>query len=111
VQKGNIVKRYKIDRKWIKAKIQEIEVSRETGKCLFIAGIDHRGRPIESRENKISEYYEFHESWDIAHARLMEIANGNVLSARRRLEEANSTLGNIKGMKCPQPSVNEVTNE
>lgn len=98
------MKRYKIERKWIRAKIEEVEVSRETEKCVFIAGKDVRGRPADHRENKVSEYYEFHETWEAAHTRLMEIANANVLSARRRLEEANSTLGNIKGMKCPQPS-------
>ena len=53
------------------------------------------------RTAKLSDYESFFLTWDEAHSYLLGRADAKVSQARRQLELANATLGNIKGMKPP----------
>jgi len=78
-------------------KIEAIEVSGETERFITIVG--------ETRKSaKRGEYWNFFPTWDAAHSYLMDMAGGKVKAARRQLELANATFGNIKGMKPPTQS-------
>lgn len=76
----------------VEAKITPVEVERETDSSLWIKG---------RRQAKSLQHETYHDTWDIAHAYLMEIANQHCQTARRNLETANGKLGNVKGMKRP----------
>lgn len=77
------------------AKIEKIEVLRETAKYIFVP--TRSGG--ERRESKMSSFDEYHDTWEAAHSSLTELAERNVANARRALEIANSFAGNVKGMK------------
>lgn len=74
-------------------RIEEVEVERETDSSVWVSG---------RRRSKISEFESFFETWDEAHRHLMAVSHSKVDAARRDLERANSTHGNIKGMKPPR---------
>ena len=82
--------------------IEEREITRETDKMVFF--MESRGTrgQVESRSMKDSGREKWHETWEAAHAYLMERAEQNVLAARRALQQAQDKLGNVKGMKKPQ---------
>jgi hypothetical protein len=74
-------------------KITPVEVERESDSSLWING---------RRSAKTSQHETYHDTWDQAHAHLMERANQNCESARYNLQTANGKLGNVKGMKRPE---------
>lgn len=87
--------------------IEAVEVVKETEKQVVIETklTNHTtGKTSiqETRENKINNYSAIHDTWDEAKAYLLEKADKKVQSCRRRLEEAKSHYGNIKGLKQPQ---------
>ena len=86
------MKKYRIEPRWLDAKIIEINVLKETSHSVFFGN---------SRQAKKSEYTEYHDTWEEAHSALMQYAKQRVEHARRALELANSKFGNIKGMKKP----------
>ena len=75
-------------------KIEPIEIVKETEKTIFLIG----GR----KERKASELVSWHDTWEGARQALLSRAEGDVASARLRLQDANGILGNIKGMKNPE---------
>jgi hypothetical protein len=75
------------------AAIEAVDVERETEQSVWI-----RGKRLAKR----SQYDRFFDSWAKAHAHLLAKAEGELASACRRLDLANSTLGNVKGMKPPK---------
>jgi hypothetical protein len=77
----------------VEAKITPVEVERETESSVWING---------NRRAKITEWDTFHDTWDEAHAHLLKHAEQQAQSARRNLEAANGSLGNVKGMKRPE---------
>jgi hypothetical protein len=82
------------------AKITEVEVIRETDVSVFVPTNrkeDYKGR----REAKISQFDHYHDTWDLAHADLLDIAEKDVMRARRNLETAKAFYGNVKGMRKP----------
>ena len=92
--------KYKIKVRWPDAEIEEVEVVRETEHCLFLPALPTKRNPKgETKELKFSEWHEYHDSWEDAHAALTTKANQNVQTARRNLELANSFAGNVKGMR------------
>lgn len=95
------MKKYKIKPRWNEANILEREITRETDKCVFYMDT-YFGSPQETRENKVSDYGSWYDTWEEAHAALLESAQSVVVHARRRLEEANGFLGNVKGMQKPK---------
>lgn len=83
-----ITSNYRID-------IQEQEVTRETEKCYFIPNPHNRRKP-EDRRLKDQNY---HESWDAAHAHLMNRATEAVESAQSQLDRAKYRLTKVQEMK------------
>lgn len=77
-------------------KIEPLEVERETDKQVVLAArIGFRS----SRENKVSDWSNWHDTWEAAHSFLIAEAERDVASLRMRLEQAKGKLGNIKGMR------------
>lgn len=74
------------------ARINHIEVESETEKSVWIKG---------RRRSKESGYERFHDTWEKAHAFLLDRETKNVEAIRRQLDYANGKLGNVKGMKKP----------
>jgi hypothetical protein len=83
--------------------IERVEVLRETKASVYVPtnGFQPKGEK-ERREAKMTEYAQYHDTWEAAHEFLMVRAQAEVAKARRSLELANSKLGNIKGMKPPK---------
>lgn len=79
--------------RWDAAKIQVVEIERETDNSIWING---------SRQSKGSSHCRFHDSWEEARDHLMKLAEGKVSSLRNELERARSELGNVKGLKEPK---------
>lgn len=70
--------------------IVRVEVEKETENSIWVGG---------SRRSKKTSYETFHDSWDLAKQHLLDSAERSLDSARRRLQEAQSYLGNVKGLK------------
>jgi hypothetical protein len=92
--------KYKTDR-YAPTKIEVVEVLRETEKTVYRASVCI-GRP-EYREAKKTEYHQYHDTWEAAHAHLLKRATTVLENARAGLALAQGTLGNVKGMKPPIP--------
>lgn len=76
--------------------IEAIEVVRETKKKIVLPA-NSCGKEIS--ENKVSNWTNWHETWEEAHAFLVSKAEREVESLRLQLEQAKGILGQIKGMK------------
>lgn len=82
------------------AKIEEVEVLRETAQCVFVPTNKTKSNPNgERKELKHTEWAEHYDTWELAHAALTAKAEQQVAYARRTLELANSLAGNVNGMK------------
>ena len=77
-------------------KIEALEVERETDKQVVLPS---SGGTRSYRENKVSDWSNWHDTWEDAHAFLIARAEREVQSLRMRLEQAKGKLGQIKGMK------------
>ena len=92
--------KYKIKGRNPEAKIEEVEVLRETAQCIFVPGNKTKINPTgERKELKMTEWAEHYDTWESAHAALTDKAARQVANARRALEIANSFAGNVKGMR------------
>lgn len=76
--------------------IEAIEVVRETGKQVVLPAIQGLR---EMRENKVSDWSNWHDTWEEAHLFIIQEAEAKVKVLRMQLEQANGKLGQIKGMK------------
>lgn len=76
-------------------KIEALEVERETDKQVVLPA---RDGCRSCRENKVSDWSRWHDTWEAAHAFLIAEATREVESLRMRLEKAKGKLGQIKGM-------------
>ena len=83
-------------------KIEALEVERETDKQVVLPA---KGGCRSSRENKESDWSNWHDTWDEAHAFLIRNAEQKVDACRLALERAKGELGQIKGMKRPNMQV------
>ena len=81
------------------AEINALEILRETEKQVVLAPKHIKGK--ESRENKKSDWQCWFDTWDEAHDFLVSEAQKQVDDLRFKLQQANGSLGNIKGMKRP----------
>lgn len=91
----------------VESKITAVEIIKETEKQvhILVEWEDSWSKKKHSRvyrELKESQYHHWHDTWEEAHAYLMEQANRHVESIRLNLERAKGALGNIKGMKKPE---------
>jgi hypothetical protein len=86
--------------------IKRVECTRETEKAVWAQEypwrIDGRKVPVERRRMKQSEDDAYHDTWEAAHAFLLERATTALDNARSRLAQAQGTLGNVKGMRKPE---------
>lgn len=74
----------------LEARIERVEIERETEKSVWICG---------NRNAKRSEWYNYYDTWEDAHKALLNQQKACVDSLRLRLERSKGVLGNIKGMK------------
>jgi hypothetical protein len=80
--------------------IERVECSKETAKCVW--HIEACGKKhIESRHDKMGSGWQYHDSWDLAHAYLTKLAEQKLFSSRRTLELAQAFAGNVKGLRKP----------
>lgn len=95
------MKKYRTGGDWAGTEIREIEVARETEKCVYVIELVGKVRK-ERRRDKVTSFDIIHDSWDEAHAYLTRRAEQKLQSARLALQDAQSKVGNIKGMKKPE---------
>lgn len=79
-------------------RIEKVEVVKETEKTVWVKTGD--GATI-NKTLKDSVYHHYFNSWQEAKDYLLAKKQTEIESIRRRLEYANSVLGNIKGLKEP----------
>lgn len=79
-------------------KIEAVEIEKETEKQVVIRSISN-GKT--HRENKRSDWSNWHGSWEQAHAFLIDIAEQQVMHARHALSLAERRLESIKSMQRP----------
>lgn len=97
-----MTKKYRIDVKFPKAEIEEVEIIRETDSYVFLPTWSTKRNPSgEERALKITEWYEYHDTWEAAHAVLVCKASQQVESASRKLEIVNDIARRIGSMKKP----------
>lgn len=89
--------KYAVKGRWKEARIEEVEVLRETEKCVYLPS--NRRGVEEVREAKTSEWREYYDTWEEAHAVLVLDAETRLSNARRALEIAQGHAGNVRGMR------------
>lgn len=77
--------------------IEAVEVSRETAKTVVL----RNAHGLEIRENKRSDWQNWHDTWEGAHQFLLYKAEDELNSAKMELQKARDRYGNIKRMKKP----------
>lgn len=70
-----------------------VEAERETEQCVWVAG---------RRRAKISDYYNFFNTWDDAHNFLKDCAQKEVLNARLQLDYRLGELETILALRNPE---------
>ena len=89
------------------ARIERVECTRATSasvwfmKRQFVIG-GEEPPPVETKAARHGDRVNYHETWDDAHAHLLEHASFAAQSKRRQLELANAHLGNVKGLRRPE---------
>ena len=89
--------KYKVRGRYKEARIEEVQALRETEKCVYLPS-NRRGH-TEEREAKVSEWHEYYDTWEDAHAALVKDAEQRLGNARRTLDLAQSHAGNVRGMR------------
>lgn len=78
--------------------IEALEVVKETAHYVtFVAEWGHR--KSEHREKKDSGYYKWFDTWEEAHAYLLERAQGSVRNCSLSLDRARERLRRVEAMK------------
>ena len=85
-----------------KDSIEEIEVIRETEKCVFIKPYWSGVGRNERRESKISDFGRYYDSWDEPHHYLVDEAHDRVKFAESRLKDECKKREKVE--KLTQPS-------
>ena len=76
-----------------KAAIEKVEIIRESKQCVWI----YWGNGLkEYRQNKLSSYEIYHDSWQLAYDYLLDRSERDVRSAKDRLKRAKETLEKTK---------------
>lgn len=86
--------KYRTSKFYFERNIEEIEISRETDKSVWI-----KTKFGEQREAKKTNYYRYFDTWEEAHQHLLSEAEKDIMNAERRLENAKHKLMSIKEMK------------
>lgn len=82
--------------KW-DAKIEPVEVVRETNKCVFILT-----RGGEQRKDKVGEFGIYHPTIDAARAHLIEKREAKVQSLRHQLLDVELQLAELRSAAPPE---------
>jgi hypothetical protein len=91
--------------RWRDAEIERVEVVRETDHTVWVrVNTAWHGQPPkwkEQQRRKDSGGDVYHETWEAAHAHLLDRAESDLEAARKRLTNAQGLYGNVKGMRKP----------
>ena len=79
--------------------IHRIECLSETEKTVMLPSQSSRGKP--RRENKVTDYHQYFDSWDEAHAELLARLEGEAEGARIRITRVNASLDRVRAMTEP----------
>lgn len=97
-----MITKYRIRARYHEAEIEEVEVLRETEQCVFLPANKTRSNPNgESRELKKNGWVEYYDTWEEAHAVLVEKTARQVSNASRNLELANRLARDVRCMRKP----------
>lgn len=75
--------------------IEKVECVKETSRCVWL-----KEKQFD-RVWRMTKGSRIFNSWEDAHAQLIQEATHKVIAARLMLQQANGHLGNIKGLKPP----------
>ncbi|HEX8610184.1 MAG TPA: hypothetical protein VF800_02765 [Telluria sp.] len=84
---------------WLGDAIEKVECTRETDKCVYLAG---RGKKVERREAKRAEFAQYHDSWSDAREYLRANAEEKRDDAATALKQAEAKLAALIAMKQPR---------
>lgn len=73
-----------------------LQILRETDQFVYV-----KAGQGERRESKVNQYSHLHDTWEDAHAFLLERTERRLQSARINLQHAQGEHGNVKGMRKP----------
>lgn len=94
-----MITKYKINGRYPEAEIEEVEVLRETARCIFVPVNKNKSNPAgERKELKMTDWAEHYDTWDDAYAALKEKVERKVAYASRELKLANSLAEKVKSM-------------
>lgn len=81
-----------------KDNIEEVEVLRETEKCVFVSS--GAKNDSERRMNKSSDWARYHDTWDKAYDYLVSCANSNVEYKERQFKNACDNRVKVEALKA-----------
>jgi len=84
--------------RWPRAQITPIECERESEQSVYVNG---------RRRGKRTEYENYFDSWEEAHAALLAASTEHLAIARARLQKAQGFHGNVKGMVNNETHANQ----
>ena len=91
--------------------INRVECTRATDRSVWaMENTAGWGRPPKMEERRRVKGSDYHDTWEAAHAFLIERAERKLQHARATLQRAQKHYGNAKGMKKP-PEPHEVPAE
>lgn len=93
------ITKYKIKRRFPEAKIEAIEVERETELSVWVRSA-HRPHNVR-RELKMTDWEEIYDTWEEAHTVLAGKVTVQISDHTRRLEEAKALLAAVNEMVKP----------
>ncbi len=95
-----MITKYRTDGKYPRALIVPVEVVRETEHCVFLPTEKTRRNQLgERKESKLTEFHEYHDSFDLAKKSLTEKAERQILNAQMSLERARAFADEVKVMQ------------
>lgn len=83
---------------WGNPKIETVESHKQSDHYVWFR---KPGSSREYREAWNSNYGSYHETWEKAQQKMIEIVERDISSLQRQLDEKKGFLGNVKGMKKP----------
>lgn len=83
------------------SKIDTVEIERESDSSVWVKGNGYKSDSLR-RVNKKGSTHAYHDTWEDAHAHLLNRASRAAESLKERLQQARSALGQIESMKKPQ---------
>ncbi len=102
-----MITKYQTEVQYPKALIVPVEVLRETEHCVFIPFAKTKRYPSgERKESKVTDWHEYHDTWDLAHKSLTAKAEQSLIDAQNALERARAFADEVKAMQDPAANGN-----